>query len=197
MEENDPLNEREFELINIIGAELGANQRHLSHLMNLSLGMTNMLIRRLIAKGYIRIRQLNKRKAEYLLTPKGFSEKVRKSVKYTLKTVNSIGLIKNRAKEFFAELYHQGERNFYILGSSDFVTLIEMVLKEDYFKDSKIVHIQEIPEQKVDGIILICQENVSENLENVNKKINLLHELEKRTPPMYNHFLREPTHAKQ
>ena len=196
MQENDPLNEREFELINIIGAELGANQRHLSHLMNLSLGMTNMLIRRLIAKGYIRIKQLNKRKAEYLLTPKGFSEKVRKSVKYTLKTVNSIGLIKNRAKELFLELYNEGERNFYILGGSDFVILVEMVLKEDAFKDARIIHIQEIPQQKVDGVILICQENIDEEPHAINRTINLLHELEKRTPPIYNHFLKEPNHAK-
>ena len=197
MQENDPLNEREFELVNIIGAELGANQRHLSHLMNLSLGMTNMLIRRLIAKGYIRIKQLNKRKAEYLLTPKGFSEKVRKSVKYTLKTVNSIGLIRNRAKELFLELYSQGERNFYVLGGSDFVILVEMVLKEDCFKDCKIIHIQEIPDEKVDGIILICQENASVSEDNINKQINLLHELEKRTPVMYNPSSREPNHARQ
>ena len=55
----DTLNEREFELINIVGANLAANQRDLSRYMDLSLGMTNMIIRRLIAKGYIRIRQLN------------------------------------------------------------------------------------------------------------------------------------------
>ena len=59
----DTLNEREFELVNIIGAELGSNQRDLSRHLDLSLGTTNMLIQRLIAKGYIRIKQLNKRKA--------------------------------------------------------------------------------------------------------------------------------------
>ena len=47
--------------------------------MNISLGMTNLLSR-LVAKGYIRIRQLNKKKTEYILTPKGFTEKYHKSV---------------------------------------------------------------------------------------------------------------------
>ena len=69
----DTLNEREFELVNIIGAQISSNQRELSRHSNLSLGTTNMLLQRLIAKGYIRIRQLNKKKVEYLLTPKGFS----------------------------------------------------------------------------------------------------------------------------
>jgi len=49
----DTLDEREFELINIVGAELSSNQRDLSRHMDLSLGMTNILIRRLISKGYI------------------------------------------------------------------------------------------------------------------------------------------------
>ena len=91
---NKLLDEREFELVNIVGAKLGANQRDLSRHLNLSLGMTNMLLRRLVTKGYIRIKQLDRRKAEYILTPKGFSEKMRKSVNYTLKTISSIGLIK-------------------------------------------------------------------------------------------------------
>jgi DNA-binding MarR family transcriptional regulator len=93
------MDEREFELVNIIGAKLGSNQRDLSRHMELSLGMVNMLLRRLNSKGYIRINQLNKNKVEYILTSKGFSEKMRKSVKYTMKTISSIGLIKARLKE--------------------------------------------------------------------------------------------------
>ena len=72
----DVLDEREFELINIIGADLGSNQRDLSRHLDLSLGLTNMLVRRLVTKGLIRISQLNKRKVQYVLTAKGFAEKI-------------------------------------------------------------------------------------------------------------------------
>ena len=95
----DLLNEREFELINIVGAKVRANQRDLSRHMDLSLGATNMLIRRLVNKGYIRILQLNQRKVKYILTPKGFAEKMRKSVKYTVKTINSIGSIRTKIQD--------------------------------------------------------------------------------------------------
>ena len=84
----ETLDEREFELVNIVGGQLSTNQRDLSLHMDLSLGTINMLLRRLVAKGYIRIEQLNQRKVKYILTPKGFSEKMRKSVKYTVKTLN-------------------------------------------------------------------------------------------------------------
>ncbi|MDE1921742.1 MAG: winged helix-turn-helix transcriptional regulator [Candidatus Omnitrophica bacterium] len=154
------LDEREFELVNIVGAQLAANQREISRQMNLSLGMTNMLLRRLISKGYIRIKQLNKKKTEYLLTPKGFSEKLRKSVKYTLKTINSIGLIKKHFMKTLSEVYTQGHRIFYVLGESDFAFLIEVALKELQLKDCQLIYIKDIGDSKPDGVLCICQEGV-------------------------------------
>lgn len=176
----DTLNEREFELVNIIGAKLGSNQRDLSRIMDLSLGMVNMLVRRLISKGYIRINQLDKRKVEYNLTPKGITHKMQQSMKYTVKTIHSIGVIKNRAIETLEPLVNKGERKFYILGESDFAILVEMVLRELCKDDYEIDHIEQIPSEKLDGILLICREDIRLN-GNVNKEncINLVKELAK------------------
>ena len=176
----DILNEREFELVNIVGAKLGSNQRDLSQLMNLSLGMVNILIRRLIAKGYIRINQLNKRKVDYLLTPKGFAEKMSKSVKYALKTIHSIGIIKNSLKESLSQVVQQGQRDFVILGESDFAILVEMVLKEICHDTYTVSHIQEIPSTKVNAVLLICKElNGTPLGANKENSINLVAELAK------------------
>ncbi|MBF0485512.1 MAG: winged helix-turn-helix transcriptional regulator [Candidatus Omnitrophica bacterium] len=169
------MDEREFELVNIIGAELGANQRDLSRHMELSLGMTNMLIRRLLAKGYIRIKQLNKKKVEYILTPKGFAEKMQKSVKYTLKTINSIGLIKNCLSEVLQKFHSSGVRKFYILGESDLAGLIEMVLQENFKQDFSTVHIRELSVDLTDGAILVCQEGVK--VPDGFKGVNMVEEL--------------------
>lgn len=173
----DTLNEREFELVNIIGDNLGSNQRDLSRQLDLSLGLTNMLVRRLVSKGFIRISQLNKRKVQYILTPKGFSEKMRKSVKYTLKTIHSIGLIKERIKDVVVKLYAQGERHFTILGKSDFALLIEMVFKDMGLTDYKLTYVEEFPRQGIKGTLLICREDVSDGKESSFPMINLVHEL--------------------
>ena len=175
----DILDEREFELINILGADLGANQRDLSRLMNLSLGMVNMLIRRLLAKGLIRIEQLNKRKVQYILTPRGFSEKMRKSIKYTLKTINSIGLIKARVKEILLNLYENGARDFFVVGESDLCTLIKMVAKEVPLKDCSFYILDEIPQTEIKGVLLICKENVDENSVALHNQVDLIRELAK------------------
>ena len=173
------LNEREFELINIIGAQLGSNQRDLSHHLELSIGMTNMLIRRLAAKGYIRIRQLDKRKVEYILTPKGFAEKMRKSIKYTLNTINSVGLIRQRLKKVILKLHEKGEKNFTILGESDFTLLVDTVLKEIYSGDYTVTKVKEMPAEKFPGTLLICTEGYENGKGHIENSINLLEELAK------------------
>lgn len=172
------LDEREFELINIIGSEISSNQRDLSRKMNISLGMVNMLIRRLITKGYIRTSQLNTKKVDYILTPEGFKEKMQKSIKYTMKTINSIGLIKERLSALLKDLYEKGERKFLILGESDLASLIEIVMHELSLKGCSISRIKESPPEGTDGMILVCKEDVFDKIP-FSKKIDLIHELAK------------------
>lgn len=173
------LGEREFELVNIIGGQINTNQRDLSRHMDLSLGTINMLLRRLVAKGYIRIEQLNQRKVKYILTPKGFSEKMRKSVKYTVKTLNSISLIKERLKKTVSDLHDRGERNFFILGESDLAVLVEMAFQEAKFHDCTVSRVKEVPQTKVDGILLVCREDVDGRPYNVDNCVDLIKELAK------------------
>ncbi len=172
----DSLNEREFELINIVGGELGANQRDLSKQLDISLGMTNLLVRRLVAKGYIRIRQLNKKKTEYILTPKGFSEKYLKSVHYTLKTIRSIGLIRSQLNDVIGRLYEQGERFFLIFGNSDLAELVEMSLRQPQWAGVQFSRVEHVPERP-EGIVFICREQMDAQQFQTARHVDLIKEL--------------------
>jgi len=178
------MDEREFELINIIGQKLGSNQRDLSRQLELSLGQTNMLIRRLVAKGLIRISQLNKKKVQYLLTPKGLSEKLAKSVKYPRHTINAIGLIKDHLKDILSELYNQGHRKFYVFSEHDLTFLIESAFRELKHDDAQLTVLKELPYSHLDGYLLIGKENVDATTLNGNKYLNLMEEVAKK-----NHIL--------
>lgn len=179
MHQKNSLNEREFELINIVGAQLANNQRDLSEHMDLSLGTINMLLKRLVSKGYIRIRQLNAKKVQYILTPKGFSEKMEKSVKYTKKTLQSIGLIRDNINLLIKELYAKGYRNFYILGQSDLALLIEIVFKELVYKDFILEYI-DTEKFSGEGVLLVCRENIDLTEYQFSYSIDLIKELAKR-----------------
>ncbi len=179
----EALNEREFELINIIGKRLGSNQRDLSQHLNLSLGQTNMLIRRLVSKGFIRISQLDKRKVQYMLTPKGMSENMRKAVKYTLNTINSLGLIKNNLKTILNDHYARGHRAFFIYSELDLTALVVQTFQEMNLGDARIVILSELPHEDVDGLLMVGKEKVSLNGLNKNSRVDLLLELSKEHAP--------------
>jgi DNA-binding MarR family transcriptional regulator len=175
----EPLNEREFELINIIGKRLGSNQRDLSQQLNLSLGQTNMLIRRLVSKGFIRISQLDKRKVQYILTPKGMSENMRKAVKYTLNTINSLGLIKNNLKSILNDHYARGHRAFFVYCEADLTALVEQTFLELSLTDAKMTVLKELPPSDVEGMLLIGKEKITLDGLNKNSRVDLLVELSK------------------
>ena len=108
----------------------------------------------------------------------GFKEKMRKSVKYTLKTINSIGLIKERFKVLLKELYDKGERKFFILGESDLASLVEVAVRELSLKDCSVERIKDPPSNGAGGVILVCQEDVFDTIA-FKEKVDLIHELAK------------------
>ena len=175
----EPLNEREFELINIIGQRLGSNQRDLSQHLNLSLGQTNMLIRRLVAKGFIRISQLNKRKVQYLLTPRGLTEKMRKSVKYTINTINAIGLIKKRVAEILTRLHAQGHRQFYLYGEHDLGALVHIVFNELKLEGAQLIEAKDIASEAMNGVLLIGKEKIPTGDLKTKNHVDLIVEMSK------------------
>ncbi|MFA5087935.1 MAG: NTP transferase domain-containing protein [Candidatus Omnitrophota bacterium] len=190
------LNEREFELINIIGKRLGSNQRDLSQHLNLSLGQTNMLIRRMVAKGYIRITQLNQKKMMYILTPKGIAEKLRKSVKYTMNTLNAIGLIKARTKNILLKLYREGQRCFYLYSEHDLATLVEIVFAELKLDGAVLTPLKEFPDEELNGILLIGKESLPPDRKNLQNRVDLIMDLSRQeaefSAPAQDSFLNIP-----
>ncbi len=172
------LNEREFELINTIASEISLNQRDLSRKMDISLGMVNMIIRRLITKGYIRTSKMKAKRIGYMLTPKGISEKMNQSMRYTMRTIKSISMIKQQLKQLLNDLYNSGERCFFILGETDLASLAEMASKESGLKDCTVTHMKNLPGEVVDGTVLVCEEDVFDQV-SVDKKIDVIHELAK------------------
>ena len=103
------------------------NQREISSRLGLSLGMTNLLLRRLVTKGMLRIRQLNRKKVDYLLTARGLAEKAQKSYNYTLKTIESFGLVKKGVNRVLDEQASSRHNQILIIGQGDFAELVTLL----------------------------------------------------------------------
>ena len=58
------------------------SQRDLSKKLNISLGLVNSFVKRLVQKGYLKITTIPKNRVKYILTPKGAAEKTRLTYQY-------------------------------------------------------------------------------------------------------------------
>ena len=70
-----------FHILRLISSKPDLTQRDLSGNLGISLGKTNYLLRKLIKKGLIKAKNFSHRpgkikKISYILTPKGFKEKI-------------------------------------------------------------------------------------------------------------------------
>lgn len=73
---------RDLHLLTEIASEPSVTQRRIAQRQGLALGLTNLLIRRLVRKGYVKIVNLQRNRLHYLLTPKGVLEKARLTYEY-------------------------------------------------------------------------------------------------------------------
>lgn len=82
-------------------------QRELSHRLNLSLGLINTFLKRLVNKGYFKVSTMPRNRVKYFLTPKGLSRKSRLTAEYLRYSVNFYRDI----KKLLLSKYNQMEKN--------------------------------------------------------------------------------------
>lgn len=142
---NTQLAEREINVIEEISKNPTIDQRTIAKNIGLSLGLTNLIIKKLVKTGYIKIKQLNKRKIQYILTPKGLAEKTKKTYNYILKTTNHFLNIYTKLKDLILKSAKEGKTTFYILTNDEIYQLLELIFKTLNIKTLKYKRITELP----------------------------------------------------
>ena len=64
------------------------SQRELSQRLDLSLGLVNTFLKRLVSKGYSKVTTLPKNRLKYFLTPEGIARKSKLTVEYLHYSMN-------------------------------------------------------------------------------------------------------------
>lgn len=114
-----PLDESELALMREIARAPIQTQRDLSRETGLSLGMTNLLIKRLARKGLIKVGRLDWKRTQYLLTPKGALEKARKTYDYALYTVRLFRQLQENVTMVLRREHAEGRRAFWVVAQDE------------------------------------------------------------------------------
>jgi len=89
----------ELEILKNVDNENRITQRELAKRTGLSLGSVNVLLKRLIHKGLIKIEHINSKTIKYILTPKGMLEKARLTYHYIVSSYNYISGIEQKIEK--------------------------------------------------------------------------------------------------
>ena len=83
----DNVSEREMLALEQIESNPEITQRQLSKNIGIALGLTNVLVKNLAQKGYIKASQAGWKRWLYNLTPEGISHKINLTQKYIIRTI--------------------------------------------------------------------------------------------------------------
>ena len=77
-----------YRILSRIDSGKRITQRSIAHELGIALGLANLLIKRLVKKGYVKTgRAIKGKRIRYLLTPQGIAEKTRLSIGYLENTI--------------------------------------------------------------------------------------------------------------
>lgn len=121
---------RELELLSELQSSPELTQRRLADRLGISIGATNLLLRNLMLKGYVRVSQADWRRWLYALTPAGIYRKINLTFGYVQRFLDQYQLIRRTLHLEFEPLGLNFESRVAIYGVDDFANIVYLVLRE-------------------------------------------------------------------
>ena len=154
-------------------------QRELSHRLNLSLGLVNTFLKRLVNKGYFKVKTMPRNRVKYFLTPEGLARKSKLTVEYLQYSVNFYRDIKKLLINKYKELEKNNVNSVLFYGAGEVAELAYLYLqltnirlagivddekKGRNFFDFKISASDRIPMMEWDMVLLTRLDDTDEDM---------------------------------
>lgn len=129
-EDSGYLDVRELEILERIESNGHLTQRDLSKDVGIALGLVNHLLKKMVKKGWIKIKNIDAKKIRYFITPEGAREKSSLLYKRVESTIHFYLEAKRIIKEKITHLKSEGVKNVSIYGVNHISEVLYIVLKE-------------------------------------------------------------------
>ena len=106
----------ELELLSEVDRDPDVTQRQLAQRVGIALGLTNVLLRNLVQKGYVRVGQASWKRRLYTLTPEGFYHRIRLMRSYIQRVLADYQKVRRTLREQLEPLSLNKESAIHIYG---------------------------------------------------------------------------------
>ena len=114
-----PSDQYTLQLLARVASGRPVSQRALAQELGVALGLTNLLLRRLARKGWIRIVRVKPNRLLYFITPAGLQEKARMSREYFRRSVTFYAETRDRIRQSFERLSQRDVRRIVFFGGGE------------------------------------------------------------------------------
>ena len=145
---------RTLKILEEIEKDYAPSQRELARQLNISLGLVNSFIKRLVQKGCFKVKNIPKNRVKYILTPKGMAEKTRLTYRYIQYSLEFYKRSRQELRGLFHNLVRQEVSRVIYYGASDLAEIAYLSLQETHIKLVAVVDDFKIGDKFLDGIVV-------------------------------------------
>ncbi len=139
---------RELSLLEQIESDPNVNQSTLATQLGVAVGTVNWHLKRLVAKGYVKVKRAERKKLRYIITPEGIALRARLAVDYVERSFSLYRRTRQRVKEHLSRVRQAGYDRVRILGKGDMVDICRLTCIE---QGIAVVDDNDAPALQVDG----------------------------------------------
>jgi DNA-binding MarR family transcriptional regulator len=139
---------RELTLLENIENDPNVNQSTLARQLGVAVGTVNWHLKRLIAKGYVKVKRAERKKLRYIITPEGIALRARLAVDYVERSFSLYRKTRQRVTEYLSQIKSAGYDRVRIIGKGDVADVCRLTCLEHGIN---VVNDKDAPALQVEG----------------------------------------------
>lgn len=143
---------RDLNLLEEIERDPDISQATLATRLGVAVGTVNWHLKRLIARGYVKVKKAERRKLRYLITPEGISLRAKLAVAYVENSMALYRQTRVKAIEALAAARREGHLSVRIAGEGDIADVCRLTCLEQGFSIMEDGRDVGVPVLEIDGL---------------------------------------------
>ena len=126
------MEKQDFHILRLMGEvdrDGSSSQRELSQRLDISVALVNTFLKRLVGKGYFKVKTMPRNRLKYFLTPEGLARKSRLTADYLRYSIHFYRDIKQLLLSKFDEMERKGMKRVLFLGAGEVAELAFLYLQ--------------------------------------------------------------------
>ncbi|HAF60950.1 MAG TPA: hypothetical protein DCK95_01330 [Anaerolineaceae bacterium] len=121
---------RDLDILEHIEQDPETTQATMAARLGVAVGTVNWHLKRLIEKGYVKVRRVERRKLRYIITPQGIAYRTNLLVDYIHTSFDIYRLVRQRSMDAIAHIKEKNFSQVYLDGSGDVAEICRLTCLE-------------------------------------------------------------------